>query len=431
MRTILFNAKILHVDHEEPQQGGLLIDGNRIIEISPKLADRAAAPSARKAIDCKGHTIIPGLIDGRVHCREPGEEHKETIATAAAAALKSGITTLIQRPDTLPPVDNVAMIERIKTLGEAHGTRFYPIGAISKALNGQDLCEIGLMKQAGALAFGDGESPIKSAKLLRRALAYGKAHDALILDLPQTADLVEGGVMNAGVTATRMGLSGIPAIAEVIQVERNLRILESVAGAKLHLSLITTKASIDAIRHAKQQGLDVTCDTAPSYFMMNEMDIGTYRTFAKIFPPLRDERDRKAVREGLCDGTIDMVVSDHNPQDQESKRVPFGQAEFGSIGLETLLPALLSFYHSGEMSLKQAINLATQAPAKRYGLQSGSLQKGNQADLSLINPDYSWQVKDKDLTSKSKNTIFEGVMVQGKILLTMIDGKILYQSPDF
>ncbi|MFK7866751.1 MAG: dihydroorotase [Alphaproteobacteria bacterium] len=429
MRQFLYNARVIDPAQNLDMMGGMLIENGRIYAIDAKFTHKNAVRSAAQTIDCMGHILSPGLIDGRVHCREPGEEHKESFASASSAALSGGITSFLQRPDTTPEIDGVSMVERVANLGKIkNSVRIFPIAALSQGLKGEKLTQFGLLQNAGAVGFSDADRPIKSTKLLRRALSYAAAFDALVIDLPQDQEFTDGGTMNAGALATRLGLSGIPAFAEHLQVTRDLNLLESVPNAKLHLSLITTRKAIDAIRTAKAQGLDVSCDTAPHYFRMNEGDIGDYRSFAKTFPPLRCEDDRNAVIEGLADGTIDMVVSDHNPQDQESKRLPIEQAEFGVIGLQTLLPSILHLVHDYNFSLVQALKLVTLTPAMRYGLNGGQLTKGAPADLILINPDKGWKVKEHQLRSKSKNTAFEGQLMQGEIVWSMVDGQTLYNA---
>ena len=426
---LLYNAHIIDPLKEEVFKGGLIVKNGRIDAINHSLYE--GLPSIENHIDCQNHMLIPGLIDARCHCKEPGEPHKENFASASKAALKGGITTLIQRADTIPAIDNTAMVERMENMARPGKTvRLHCQAALSHKLEGENLTEIGLLKQAGALSFGDGEHPIRSAKLLHRALKYGSAHDAIIMDMPQDSEFITNGVMNGGALSTRLGLAGIPAFAERLQVERDLRLLETVKHGKLHLSLISTRKAIEAIRAAKAQGLDVTCDTAPHYFRLNEHDVIPYKSYSKTMPPLRSEDDRLAVLQALQDGTIDMVVSDHNPQDQDAKRLPFDSAEFGVIGLETLLASLMELTQHG-LSMIEAIRLATSHPAQRFGLDLGRMEKGAKADLCLLHPDFSWIQKKETILSKSKNSAFENRQMQGKSLLTIVNGVIAYQDKDF
>lgn len=429
-RIAYLNARLLDPASGLDATGALLVEDGRIADFGPHLF-RTGAPSVNEVVDCRGKCLAPGLIDARVQLREPGEEHKETIASASVAASHGGITTMVQLPNTMPVIDDVSVLEFVaRRSRELKRTKIFCYGALTKGLQGKEISELGLLSEAGAVAFTDGERALFDPKVLMRAMSYARAFDVLLVQHPEDPSLAGGGVMNSGELAAKLGLSGIPALAEVIQVERDLRLLEAVGG-RFHFAHVTTHGAVDAIRAAKARGLDVTCDTAPHYFALNELAIGEYRTFAKVSPPLRAEEDRQAVVEGLADGTIDMVASDHTPHDQDSKRLPFDDAAFGVVGLETLLPMVLSLHHNGHMSLSDALALVTSKPAARMGIPGGRLRKGGPADLVLFDPDKPWKIDEDALHSKSKNSAFGGRPVQGKVLRTVVDGRPLFAEKSF
>lgn len=424
-RIAYLNARLLDPASGLDTLGALLVEDGKIVDFGPALF-RTGAPSVNEIVECDGNILAPGLLDARVNLCEPGEEHKETIETASVAASHGGITTMVQLPNTQPVMDDVSVMEFVaRRSRELKRTKVRNYAALTKGLLGAEISEIGLLKEAGAVAFTDGGRAIADAKVMTRALSYAKAFDALIIQHPEEPSLASGGVMNSGELASKLGLPGIPKVAELIMIERDLRLLEQIGG-KLHFAHVTTADGVEAIRKAKAQGLDVTCDTAPHYFALNEIAIGDYRTFAKVSPPLRSEADRQALVEGLRDGTIDFVASDHTPHDQDSKRLPFSEAAFGVVGLETLLAIVLNLYHTDHFSLLEAIGLLTHRPADRLGLQAGKLKRGAPADLVLFNPDTPWQITEAGLQGKSKNTAFGGRPVQGKVIRTVVDGRTLY-----
>jgi dihydroorotase len=426
-RIAYLNARLLDPASGLDAVGALLVEDGRIADFGPHLF-RTGAPSVNEIVDCKGKCLAPGLIDARVQVREPGEEHKETIESASVAASHGGVTTMIQLPNTTPVIDDVSVLEFVaRRSRELKRTKIFCYGALTKGLEGREISELGLLSEAGAVAFTDGERALFDPKVLMRAMSYARAFDVLLVQHPEDPSLADGGVMNSGELAAKLGLSGIPPLAEVIQVERDLRLLEAVGG-RFHFAHVTTRGAVNAIRAAKNRGLDVTCDTAPHYFALNELAIGEYRTFAKVSPPLRSEEDRQAVIEGLADGTIDMVASDHAPHDQDSKRLPFDDAAFGVVGLETLLPMVLSLHHNGYMSLNDALALVTSRPAARMGVPGGRLRRGAPADLVLFDPDKPWKIDEDVLHSKSKNSAFDGRPVQGKVLRTVVDGRPLFAA---
>ncbi len=426
-RVAYLNARLIDPASGLDAKGSVLTEGERIADIGPGLF-KDGVPAGIEVVDAKGLCLAPGLVDIRVQLREPGEEHKETIASAGAAAIAGGVTSMVCLPNTDPVIDDVAGIEFIaRRAREVKRAKVYAYAAATRELAGKDITEIGLLSEAGAVGFTDGVRAIANARVMRRALSYSTAFGALIVQHPEDPALADGGVMNEGEIATRLGLSGIPACAEALLVGRDLRLVE-LTGGRYHVAHVSTAETVALIRAARARGLPVTCDTAPPYFALNELAVGDYRTFAKLSPPLRAEQDRRAVVEGLGDGTIDAIASDHAPQDQDSKRLPFAHAEFGGIGLETLLALSLELYHNGHLTLPQVVERLSAAPARILGLKAGTLEKGAPADLLLFDPDRPWVIEEAAIRSKSKNTPFERRPVQGMALRTVIDGRTVFRA---
>ncbi len=425
-RSAYLNARLLDPVSGRDEIGALLLEDGRISDLGPGLFAEGV-PEGIAAIDCGGHCLAPGLIDMRVQLREPGEEHKETIESAGRAALAGGVTTLVALPNTKPVIDDVAGVEFIARRGrEAKLAKVFTYGAATLGTNGAQLTEFGLLQEYGAKGFTDGTRCIADAQVMRRALSYARTFGVAILQHAEEPSLA-GGAMNGGAFATRLGLSGVPAVAEVMTVERDLRLVELTGGA-YHAAHLSTGEAVEAIRRAKARGLPVTCDTAPHYFLLNETAVGDYRTFAKVSPPLRSEDDRKAVLEGIVDGTIDAIASDHAPHDQEAKRVPFNAAEPGIVGLESLLPLSLELVHKEQMTLLELLRRLGAGPAGILGLRGGELAKGGPGDLVLFDPERPWRLDPESFRSKSKNSPFEGHPVQGKVLKTVVDGRILFDE---
>jgi len=426
-QTLYINARLIDPSMGRDEMGGVLCDGEVISEIGAHLNDETPQANS-KIVNCKGHCLVPGLVDMRAHLGEPGEEHKETLETAGRSAVAGGVTTIVCLPNTEPAIDDMSVVEFVARRARKLGlSKVYPYGAVSKKLEGKEIAELGLLNEAGAIAFTDGFKAISDIQLMFQALSYAKTFGLLIIQHPDECGLSNGGVMNSGETATRLGLAGIPREAEIIMVERDIRLVE-MSGGKLHFAHLSTSDAINAVRQAKARGLAITCDTAPPYFALNELAIGDYRTFAKLSPPLRMEDDRQAVIEGLKDGTIDAIASDHTPQDEESKRLPFSEAAAGGVGLETLLPITLELYHNRHMSLIEALGLITHRPAQLLGLKAGTLEVGRRADFVILDPERGWKVEDKTLKSKSKNSPFDGRPVQGRVMQTIIDGRAVFQA---
>ena len=407
--------------------GGVLTEGTTIVNVG---AGPFAAPADATVVDCRGLVLAPGLVDMRVTLCEPGEEHKEDIASACRAAVAGGVTAMVGLPNSDPVIDGVALVEFIaRRAREAKLAKVFSYAAVTRGAAGRELTEMGLLREAGALAFTDGDRAVADAKVMARALCYASAFDALIMQHPEEPSLAAGGVMHAGEMSTRLGLPGIAREAEVLQLDRDLTLVE-MTGARYHAAHVSTAAGVACLRAAKARGLPVTCDTAPPYFALNEIAVGDYRTFAKLSPPLRSEDDRQAVLQGLVDGTIDAIASDHRPQDQESKRLPFAQAAPGGVGVETLLSLVLELVHNGHLTLTAALAKVTCAPAALLGLSVGRLASGAPADMVVFDPDRPWRIEAKSLRSKSKNSPFDGRLVQGRAVRTIVNGACVYAAPD-
>ena len=419
-RVAYVNARLLDPAAGLDTAGGVLTDGEAITDVGPGVTKKKA-PKGARIVDCHGKCLSPGLVDIRV---ELGD-----LTATVEAAVSGGVTSMVCLPTPELVIDDMSEVEfvarRARKLGLA---KVYPYGAVTKSLEGKELAEMGLLAEAGAVAFTDGERAVADAQTMRRAMSYASTFGLMIVQHPEEPSLAADGVMNAGETATRLGLFGIPKEAEVIMVERDLR-LAFLTDGRLHIAHVSTAETVDTLRRAKADGLNVTCDTAPPYFALNETAIGDYRTFAKLSPPLRAEQDRQAVVEGLADGTIDAIASDHTPRDEESKRLPFAQADPGGIGLNTLLSVSLELYHNRHLSLLEVLKLVTSAPAGLMGLPAGSLKEGAPADLILFDPDEGWKVDADKLVGKAQNSPFDGRPVQGRVLRTVIDGRPVFE-PD-
>ena len=425
-RIAYVNARVLDPASCCDGPGEVLTTGEKVTDVGAKLFD-CKPPSDAEIIDCAGMCLAPGLVDMRVQLREPGEEHKEGLKSGGEAAIAGGVTTVACLPNTNPVMDDEATLEFVARRARKLAlTKVYCYGAITKGLRGDELAEMELLAEAGALAFTDATKAVADAQVMRRALQYASTFDLMIVQHPEEPSLASG-VVNSGEMATRMGLSGIPREAEIIMLERDIR-LAAATGGRYHAAHISTADGVAIIAAAKEKGLKVTCDTAPFYFALNELAVGDYRTFAKLSPPLRSEEDRTAIVEGLKNGVIDAIASDHAPHDQDSKRLPFAQAAFGGNGLETLLAVSLDLYHNGNLSLLEVLRRITTAPADLLGLGAGKLAKGNKADLVIFNPDEGWKVIADEFKSKSKNSPFDGRPVQGRVLRTVVDGRVVFDN---
>jgi dihydroorotase len=424
-RVAYINARLVDPTTGYDGPGGLLTDGRLIADWGPRLFN-AGTPSDVEIVDCAGRVLAPGLIDMRVFTGEPGAEHKETLASASQAAAAGGVTTMIVMPNTDPVIDDVALVDFIERRARDTAlVNVHPMAALTKGLAGQVMTEIGLLSEAGALAFTDGDRSITNARLLRRALSYASTFDALIVQHAEDPELAAGGAVNEGPVSTRLGLGGIPTIAETVIVERDMRIV-AITGARYHLSQCSCADTLEVIRAAKARGLPVTAGVAAHHLALNELDVANYRTFFKTSPPLRAEADRLAMVDGVCDGTIDVIVSSHDPQAAENKRLPFGEAAFGAIGLETLLSVALKLHHEHDAPLLDVLRPLTVRPAEILRLPGGRLAKGAPADLVLIDPDLPFVLEPERLRSRTRNTPFDGRKLQGLALRTIVGGATVF-----
>ena len=422
MRRLFRGARLLDPQSGFDAVGDLLVEGDRIAAAGGKLVGAEA-----EIIDCAGLCLAPGLVDMRVQLREPGAEHMESIESGGHAAAAGGVTTMVALPNTEPPVADIAVVEFIaRRAREVRLAKVHTYAAATKGLKGRELTEMGLLAASGALGFTDGVKAVADALVMRRILAYARSFDQLVIQHPEEPSLGGAGEVSEGEIATRLGLPAVTPMAEVIMLERDLRLVE-ITGARYHAAHVSTAAGVEAIRKAKVAGLPVTCDTAPPYFALNETAIGDYRTFAKLSPPLRSESDRQAVIAGLRDGTIDAIASDHAPWDQDSKRLPFSSAACGIVGLETLLPLSLELYHNRHFSLLDMLRLVTVNPARILGLDVARLAPGAPADLVLFDTDSAWRIDTEQFRSKSKNAPFDGRPVQGRVRVTVVDGRTIFE----
>lgn len=402
--------------------GELLVRDGRIADFGPALG----RPDSATVIEAEGAILCPGLVDMRAALGEPGFEYRETIASAAAAAAAGGITTLAALPDTQPAIDDPALVHLLKTRGEQTGSlTILPYGAVTRGCRGEEMAEIGLLREAGAVAFTDGSRAIASARLMQLVLSYARGFGARIVQHPEEPSLAAGGAATDSEQATRLGLPAIPAAAEAIMVARDIR-LAALTGGSVHFAHVSTGEALGLIRRAKDDGLAVTCDTAPPYFDLNETAIGNFRTYAKLSPPLRKEADRQAVIAALADGTIDAIASDHQPRDADDKRLPFALASAGGSGLATLLGVTLAHVHNGGLTMPQAITLLTARPAALLGAEGGRIAKGAPGDLCLFHPERIWKVEAGRLPGKAQNTPFDGRALEGVVVGTWKAGRRVF-----
>jgi dihydroorotase len=418
--TLFSRVRILSA--EVDMLGDLLVRNGLIADFGPSLG----RPDGVTLVEAEGAVLCPGLVDMRAALGEPGFEYRETIASAAAAAAAGGITTLAALPDTQPAIDDPALVQLLRTKGEETGSlTILPYGAVTRGCRGEELAELGLLWEAGAVAFTDGSRAIGPARLMRLALSYARGFGARIVQHPEEPSLAAGGTATESEQSTRLGLPGIPAVAEAMMVARDIRLVALTDGA-VHFAHVSTGEALELIRVAKAAGLAVTCDTAPPYFDLNETSIGEFRTYAKLSPPLRKEHDRKAVIAALADGTIDAIASDHQPRDADDKRQPFALASAGGSGLATLLAVTLAHVHNGSLPLPAALDLLTSRPAALLGIQTGRITNGAAADLCLFDPDRIWKVEAGTLPGKAQNTPFDGRALEGVVLGTWKRGERVF-----
>ena len=422
----ILNARLLDPATDYDGPGAVLVQDGRIAEVVRGAG--AGAPGGVEVVDAQGLCLAPGLIDIRVKTGEPGAEPKETLKSASLSAAAGGVTTIVVQPDTDPALDDPAMIDHVQRRGGALGlVNVRAAGAATQARDGQRMAEIGLMDEAGALYFTDGDRAIANTRTLQRVMSYAAAFNALIACRPADPWLSEGAVATSGELATRLGLASVPAIAERIQLERDLALVEQ-TGARFLVDQISTAGALETLARARAKGLEVAASVSINHLCFNEVDIGDYRTFYRLDPPLRTEADRQAMVEAVRDGLIDVITSAHAPAPAEDKRRPFAEAAPGAIGLETLLPAALTLHHEDGLDLLDVLRPLTQGPAALLGLDAGLLAKGAPADLVLFDPGAPVVIDADALKSKSKNSPFDGRRLQGKVAGTFVGGRRVYQG---
>lgn len=426
--VLIENARIVDPASGTDDKGAVLIENGVISEVA--LGAPVGVPDGAEVINAHGLVLSPGLIDMRVFTGEPGKEYRETLQSAGDAAAAGGVTSFVMMPDTVPVVDDGALVDFLIRRAKATSkVNVLPAGAITKGLGGQEITEFGLLQEAGAVCLTDGRNSIQSTALLRTAMSYAANYGMTVVHHLADKGLVGDGVMNEGLFATILGLKGIPREAETIPLARDLQ-LAALTGAKYHAAQISCAGSVELVAAAKKRNASVTAGVSINNLALNENDIGRYRTFFKLATPLRAEDDRQAVVEGLRNGTIDTIHSDHDPQDTEVKRQPFAEASDGAIGLETLLAAALRLVHSGDVELLTVLRAMTSRPAEILGLPSGRIAKGAPADLILVDLDYPWQVSERQLRSRSRNTSFEGARLAGKVMRTIVGGQTVHIHAD-
>lgn len=427
IKPIVFQkVRIIDPSRAIDEIGTVIVENGRITAAG-KEALNQGIPAEAEVINAQNKAILPGLVDARVFVGEPGNENHETIASASQAAAAGGITSFLMMPDTHPVIDNVALVQFIKrTAGEMSSVNIYPVAAITQGFDGQKITEFGLLKDAGAVAFSEGKKTLQSSSVMRRAMTYARDFDVPLIHETQDKDLIGQGVMNEGLLASWLGLSGIPREAEVIPLERDLR-LAALTQTRYHAAQISTALSADALRLSKQRSEKISAGVSINHLSFNENDIGQYQTSFHLIPPLRTEEDRIALIEAIRDRTIDIIVSSHDPQGIDTKLLPFSDAAAGAIGMETLLSATLRLYHDESLSLLRITELLSTAPAKLFELDAGTLKKGAYADLIVVDLEEPWVVSTEKFYSRSKNTPFENARFQGRVLQTFVKGKSVFK----
>ena len=428
MTLVIKNGRVIDPANSLDEPKDLLIHKGRIKAIESPGSISFEAGEKPSVIDAKGCVVCPGLIDMHVHFREPGFEYKETITSGCQSAAAGGFTSVAVMPNTNPVNDTRAVTEHILSLARAEGIiNVYPIAAITQKLEGERLSEMADLKDAGAIAFSDDGRPVMNNELMRRAFEYSKMFKLPLIQHSEMLDLTEGGCMNEGMVSTELGLKGMPAEAEDIMVYRDIALLEK-TGGQLHVAHISSKNSVELVRQAKSRGLSVTCEVAPHHFTLTDEAVRGYDTNTKMSPPLRTIDDVKAIKEGLQDGTIDIIATDHAPHDIADKQVEYQNACFGIVGLETALPLSLKLVDEKILSIGDVIKKLTFTPADIFNLEAGSLSLDNEADLLIFNPNLEYSIDISKFHSKSKNSPFDGWKVKGKVIRTLVKGKTVYSA---
>ena len=421
---VLKNARLIDPEALTETGGSLLIENGLIAAVG-----EAKAPKGATVIDCAGRCLAPGIVDWGVKVGEPGERHKESFRSAGLAAAAGGVTTMIVRPDTNPAIDTPETLEFVTRRATESPVRIRHMAALTKGRQGREMTEIGFLRDAGAVAFSDCDHVVEDTKVLSRALTYARSLGALVVGHPQDPGLSRGAAATSGKFASLRGLPAVSPMAERMGIDRDIGMIE-MTGARYHFDQITTARALPPLERAKRNGFDVTAGTSIHHLTLNEFDVGDYRTFFKVKPPLRSEDDRLATVQAVAEGLIDVISSMHTPQDEESKRLPFEEAASGAVALETFLPAAMRLYHAGALTLPQLFRAMALNPARRLGLPQGRLAVGAPADLVLFDPDAPFVLDRFTLNSKSKNTPFDGQRMEGRVLATFVGGTQVFAARD-
>ena len=422
----LINARVIDPKNQIDEVGGLIIDSKGQIKAAGKMVSNGNLPASADKIDLKKQILIPGIVDMRVFVGEPGFEYKENFRTLSNAALSGGVTSVVSMPNTSPVIDNVSMVDFLKRRGrDKSKINIFPAATLTKNTDGKQMTEFGLLKRKGIIGFTDGVKTVQNPQVMSRIMSLAGQSDALVMQHAQDEILSDGGLINEGEISTRLGLKGIPSLAEKIIVERDLSFLEEYY-CRYHISQISSEKTVSIIEKAKNEGKIFTTGVSINNLSLNENDIGDFRTFLKLSPPLRTETDRLSLVNSINNGLIDVIVSDHKPEDEESKRLTFAQAATGATGVETLLPLSLELYHNKSVKLSKLIASFTSNPSKILGIDKGTLEKGRDADLCIFDLNKPWIVNKDKIKSKSKNTSIEDRKLQGQVLKTFVKGELVY-----
>ena len=425
-KKYFLNANIIDPQNSLDEVGGLIINEEGKIEAIGKKVNENNIPSREKYINLKGKHLFPGIVDMRVFVGEPGFEYKENFRTLSNAALSGGVTSVVTMPNTNPVIDNVSMVDFLKRRGrDKSKINIFPTASLTKNLEGTNMTEFGLLQKKGIIGFTDGIKTIQNSRLMSRIMNSSHDLNSLIIQHAEDSHLAENGMMNDGIISTKLGLQGIPEVAEKIIIERDLALLNEYK-CRYHISQISSAKSVEVINE-KKQFLKFSCGVSINNLSLNENDIGDFRTFLKLSPPLRTEDDRLSLVDGLNKKTIDVIVSDHKPEDEEQKRLTFAKAATGASGIETLLSLSLELFHNGSVKLNTIIEALTSNPAKILKINKGNLSIGNDADFCIVDLNKPWIVKTENLVSKSKNTSIENKKLQGKVISTFVNGEELYK----
>ena len=425
-KKYFINGNIVDPHNSLNEEGGIIVGEDGKIEGIGKKVNSNNIPSREKFIDLKGKYVFPGIVDMRVFVGEPGYEYKENFRTLSSAALSGGVTSVVTMPNTDPVIDNVSIVDFLKRRGrDKSKINIYPTASLTVNAEGKNMTEFGLLQNKGIIAFTDGTKTIQNTRIMSRIMNSARDLNSLILQHAEDYELSQNGMINDGLIATKLGLQGIPEIAEIIILERDLALLESIR-CRYHVSQLSCSKSVEIIR-SKKENIKFSCGVSINNLSLNENDIGDFRTFLKLSPPLRTEEDRISLVKGLSDGTIDVIVSDHKPEDEEQKRLTFAQAETGASGIETLLSLSLELYHNESVKLETIIKALTSNPAKILKINKGSLSVGSDADFCIVDLNKPWIVKKENLYSKSKNTSIENKKLQGKVMNTFVKGEELFK----